>query len=53
MVGSFDVRTLGETIAKALGLKVNESVEIQRDRLNPLRILVIRHPAKQEESSPA
>jgi hypothetical protein len=41
---SFSVRNLAETIQKMLGLSVGDNVEIQRDKLNPLRIMVIRHP---------
>jgi hypothetical protein len=39
---TLDVRTLGEAIARALGLRSGETVEIQRDRLNPNRVLVLR-----------
>jgi antitoxin component of MazEF toxin-antitoxin module len=40
---------LGETIAKALGLKPGDDLEVSKDRLDPNRLLVIRHP--QEESA--
>jgi hypothetical protein len=51
MNGTFDIKTLGEVIAKALGLKPGMNVEIQRDRLNPNRVLVLR-VADEQESKP-
>lgn len=45
---SFSFKDVGETIAKMLGLNVGDNLEIQRDKLNVNRILVIRHP--QEKS---
>jgi len=39
---ALDVKTLGETIAKALGLKPGDDIEIQRDRLDPNRVLVAK-----------
>jgi hypothetical protein len=47
--GSFSIKDLSEVIAKALGLRPGDGVEIQRDRLEPNRVLVIRHP--QEKSN--
>jgi hypothetical protein len=41
---SFDAKTISDIIVKALGLKPDDDLELQRDRLNPNRILVIRHP---------
>jgi len=42
--GSFTFKDLGATIAKILGLNSGEDVEIQRDRTDPNRVLVIRRP---------
>jgi hypothetical protein len=47
MNSTFDIETLGQVIAKAIGLKPGENVEIQRDRLNPNRVLVLRVPDQQ------
>ena len=41
--GSFSVKDLGATIAKMLGLQKNETIEIQRDRLDPNRLMIIKH----------
>jgi hypothetical protein len=48
---SFSFKDLGETIAKMLGLSVGDNLEVQRDKLNPNRILVIRHPNQEQNSS--
>jgi bifunctional DNA-binding transcriptional regulator/antitoxin component of YhaV-PrlF toxin-antitoxin module len=50
MNGAFDFKTLGETIAKALGLKPGDDIEIQKDRLDPNRVLVRRHVNEQVSS---
>jgi len=44
---SFSIKDLGEVIAKALGLRPGDDIEIQRDRLDPNRILVRRHVSEQ------
>jgi hypothetical protein len=44
----FDIKTLGEIIAKALGLQPGENVEIRRDRLDPNRVMVLRVPDELE-----
>lgn len=44
---SFNLKDLGATIAKMLGLQKNETVEIQRDRLDPNRLMIIRHGQEQ------
>lgn len=44
---SFSIKTLGEVIAKALGLKQGDSIEIARDRLDPNRVLVRRQVSEQ------
>lgn len=51
MTGFFDVKALGEVVAKALGLKPGDDIEIQRDRLDPNRVLVRRH-VNQQGSAP-
>ena len=51
MTGAFDVKALGETIAKALGLRPGDDVEIQRDHLDPNRVLVRRHASEQGSSA--
>ena len=43
----FSIRDLGETIAKMLGLRPGNTVEIQRDRLNPDRLMIIRRTDSQ------
>jgi hypothetical protein len=47
MTESFSIKTLGEVIAKALGLRSGDDVEIQRDRLDPNRVLIIRHTSQE------
>jgi DNA-directed RNA polymerase subunit H (RpoH/RPB5) len=47
MNGDFDFKTLGETIAKALGLKSGDFIEIARDRLDPNRVEVRRQVREQ------
>ncbi|MGA2785837.1 MAG: hypothetical protein ABSF09_14195 [Candidatus Bathyarchaeia archaeon] len=51
MSDSFSIKDLGETIAKILGLSVGDNLEVQRDKLNPNRILVIRHPDEEQKPS--
>jgi len=46
-LNGYDVKALGEVIAKALGLISGDDIEVQRDLLNPNRILVLRHPQEQ------
>jgi len=46
-----DVKTLGEVVAKALGLRPNDVIEIQRDRLDPNRVLIRRHVSEQGSSA--
>jgi hypothetical protein len=46
--GSFSIKDLGETIAKMLGLSKGETVEIQRDRFDSNRLLIIRHGEEPE-----
>jgi hypothetical protein len=48
---SFSIRDLGETIAKMLGLTKGETVEIQRDRLDPNRLMIIRHSGQEQKST--
>lgn len=42
MPSSFDVKALGEVIARALGAKPGDTLEVQRDKLNPNRVMVLR-----------
>ena len=39
---SFDVRSLGESVVRALGLQPGDDVTISRDRLDSNRLLVVR-----------
>jgi hypothetical protein len=48
---SFSIKDLGETIAKMLGASVGDHIELMRDKLDKNRIMVVRHPAGQEEGS--
>jgi hypothetical protein len=41
---SLDVKTLGQTVVTLLGLRPGEDVEIQRDRHDNTRLMIIRHP---------
>jgi hypothetical protein len=43
LTGTFNVKSLGELVARALGLQPGDDVEVARDRLNPNRLLVVRH----------
>lgn len=45
---SFSIKDLGVTIAKLLGLREGETVEIQRNRTNPNEIKVLRHPGQEQ-----
>ena len=40
----FTAKELGKAVARILNLQVGDEVEILRDKLNPNRIMVIRHP---------
>ena len=51
MPESFNTKTIGEIVAKALGLRPGDDVEIQRDRLDPNRVLVRRHVSEQGSST--
>jgi hypothetical protein len=51
MSSTFDIKTLGQVIAKALGLKPGDGIEIARDRLDPNRVLVRRHVNEQGSSA--
>jgi hypothetical protein len=42
MLDSFTPRDLGNTIAKLLDLSPGSNIEIQRDRLDPNRLQVIK-----------
>lgn len=47
MNSAFDIKALGAAIAKALGLRPGDDIEIQRDRLDPNRVLIRRHVNEQ------
>jgi hypothetical protein len=51
MNGTFDIKALGDIIAKALGLRAGDEIEIQVDRLDPNRVLVRRHVSEQGSSA--
>jgi hypothetical protein len=38
----FNMKTLGEVVAKALCLKSGDDIQIQRDRLDPNRVMIVR-----------
>jgi len=40
---SFTIKDLADVIAKMLGLREGETVEIQRNRLDRDRLMIIRH----------
>lgn len=44
MSDSYGIKDLGEAIAKLLGLRSGDDVEIQRNRLDPNRLMIVRHP---------
>ena len=41
---SFTVKDLGVSIARALGLKEGDTVELQRNRLDRNELKIIKHP---------
>ena len=45
---SFTVRDLGVAIARVLGLEKGDIVEVQRDKTNSDRIMIIRRRVAQE-----
>ena len=51
MNSAFDIKALGAAIAKALGLTEGDEVEIQKDKLDANRILIIRHTAGSGDGS--
>ena len=53
MTTTFNVKSLGELVAHALGLQPGDDVEIARDRLNPMRLLVVRSPVNNGDVSDA
>lgn len=50
---SFSPKDLGVTIARILHLEKNDVVEVQKDKTNPDRVVVLRHPAGQEQKASA
>lgn len=49
---SFTIKDLGAAIAKALGLTEGDEVEIQKDKFDANRILIIRHRTGSGDGSP-
>ena len=52
---SFTIRDLAKTIWKMLDISVGDDIELQRDRQDPNRIMLVLHRKKiqsQRESSP-
>jgi hypothetical protein len=47
--GSFSIKDLGLAIARVLGLQEGEVVEVQKDKTNPNRVLVIRHGQQEQK----
>jgi len=48
---SFSIKDLGETIAKMLGASVGDHIELMRDKLDKKRIMVVLHPAQEQDST--
>jgi hypothetical protein len=44
VIERFDKNSLADFIVKALGLRSGDDVEIQRDGLDPKRLMIVRHP---------
>jgi hypothetical protein len=49
--GSFSIKDVGAIIAKALGLVEGDILEVRKDRLDRNRVLVIRYPRQNLETS--
>lgn len=47
--GSFSIKDLADVIAKMLGLREGETVEVQRNRSNPNEVKVLRHPGQEQK----
>jgi hypothetical protein len=47
----FTLKDLGQAVGRILGLQVGDTVEIQRDLLNPNRIMIIRIPARETNAA--
>jgi hypothetical protein len=44
MDSPFDSQALGKIVTELLDLKTGDEVEVLRDKLNPMRIMIVRHP---------
>jgi len=44
---TFGFKDVGRAICEMLRLEKDETIEIQRDRTNPNRLMVIRHPVRE------
>ncbi len=49
---SFTLRDLAATISKLLDLHEGNDIEIQRDKMDPNRLMIIRHPGQEEVIHP-
>jgi len=49
MPESFTLQDLTDVIARTLGLTVGDGVELQRDKTNSNRILIVRHPKSEAD----
>jgi hypothetical protein len=51
MTGHITAKSLGELIARLLGLAPEEELEVKRDRDDPCRVMVIRHPIRTDDEN--
>jgi len=51
--GPFSVKDIGSVVARMLGLHEGETIEILRDRMNPDRIMIVRHGLELERDESA
>ncbi len=51
MSQDFDSEALGEAMMRTLGLRSGDKVEILHDRLNPLRIMLVRRTNDMDQST--
>ena len=51
MSQDFGLRDLGKAVIEILGLRPGDEVEILRDRLNPLRIMLVRRTNDTDQST--
>jgi len=48
---SYSLKDLAITLARMLGLEKNDVIEVQRNRLDPNRVMVIRHPGQEKPAN--